>query len=99
MKNHMVTKETAHRLKNAGYPQPERTLSNAWQWGLCSNNIVYLPVATEIMEQPEMLMCDLFYAHPGGLKWQCQRQEPADGIWHDNPAEAAAEMYLKIKNR
>lgn len=74
MKHHVMP-ETALKLKEAGYPQPENT------YGYLINNegepvrvrvpdsvpLAYRPAATEIMEQPEMLDCVICY-YVGGWR-------------------------------
>lgn len=106
MKHH-VTPETALRLKQAGYPQPEN------RYGFIANNegepvlvrvpdsvpLAYCPTATEIMEQPEMEFCDISYVMNTwqAIKYSTHKSPVRISLFSDSPAEAAAEMYLKIK--
>lgn len=111
MKHH-VTPETALRLKQAGYPQPEN------RYGFIANNegepvlvrvpdsvpLAYCPTATEIMEQPEMKPCSIFYLFE---KWFVGAYNVIDYLDSSffcrsestNPAEAAADVYLQIKQK
>lgn len=111
MKHHVMP-ETALKLKEAGYPQPENT------YGYLTNNegepvmvrvpdsrlLAYRPTATEIMEQPEMKPCSIFYLFE---KWFVGAYNLIDYIDSSffcrsestNPAEAAADVYLQIKQK
>lgn len=103
MKHH-ATPETALRLKQAGYPQPEN------RYGFIANNegepvlvrvpdsvpLAYCPTATEIMEQPEMWEYVISYNIES---WRVADLDGVRWVDNENPAEAAAEMYLKIKQQ
>ena len=54
-----------------------------------------MPTATEIMEQPEMNAHRLYF---DDKKWVVVNYAFKKNE-HENPAEAAAEMYLKIKGQ
>lgn len=101
--NHHVSPETALKLKEAGYPQPETTnglfldgFGHATKDPYCdTDSLAYMPTATEIMEQPEMNAHRLYF---DDKKWVVVNYAFKKNE-HENPAEAAAEMYLKIKGQ
>jgi len=126
--NH-VTFETAVRLKEAGFPQPEPEERQFWYsqqgithvcryiWrstrglmetpprfaGIGTHDPLlgtmkwqekyFAPTATDILPHLENI---LFFW--GGQKWVCEQDLPFDdsSFEHENPAEAAAQLYLKL---
>lgn len=108
MKHH-VSPSTALRLKEAGYPQPKNRYGHITTNGgdvvrvrvPDSIQTAYRPTATEIMEQPGMDANRLYFEDK---KWVVADivSELIGNICRferRNPAEAAAEMYLKIKQQ
>lgn len=113
MKN-IVSFETAKRLKEAGFPQPEYIDA-----GFCYDHngeltyirecsfppggaygLTFAPTATDILEHFED--CTLYYDIRSG-KFTCSTGSNSDGIaWfsvsHENPAEAAALAFLATKS-
>jgi len=99
-----VTKQTAHKLASAGYPQPKsggawyaddlgETISTAMQGGLNWSALpgaVYAPNAVELLEAMGT-RCLL-----GHIQGQWEVLCGHINFYHDNPAEALAEAYLHI---
>ena len=125
--HHLTTPDTARRLKEAGFPQPEPELYQVW-YGLIGDtekiNILieysrkryrdlfgnsfrsqsfltcgtYAPTATEITESIASAAVELSF-NPLLKVWFCALIDNEVSFHHQNPAEAAAQMWLHLREK
>jgi hypothetical protein len=123
--NHIVTFETAKRLKEAGFLQPAAEFMQIWydeggaEWVVADMGelvlfslssraqmalsdvagFVFAPIATDIL-----MKCPYYDVHFDATrqKWCCWlylEETDEDDNFHENPAEACAEAWLKINGK
>jgi len=102
----VVSKETAIKLKNAGFPQPKFYQIGAVCYNTCGGPwastrpaqvydepVVFAPTATDILE--EMPYATLLY---DGEYWACNF-EGHETVYRDSAAEACAQCWIYNKDK